>query len=99
MPQLIIKTDAPKKGWGAVCQGITTGGTWSYQEKKKHIKVLELIAVRFAILNFTREKIGNKNPLTNKQYSSSVLLGKNGETHSQELLQVAKEIWDYLLAN
>ena len=55
--------------------------------------------MRFAILNFTREKIGNKNPLTNKQYSSSVLLGKNGETHSQELLQVAKEIWDYLLAN
>ena len=28
IPQLIIQTDAFKTGWGTVCQGITTGGTW-----------------------------------------------------------------------
>ena len=79
MPQLIIKTDASKKRWGAVCQGTTTRGTWSYQERTKHINVLELTAVKLAILTFTREKIGNNNPLTNRQYNSSVLLGKNGQ--------------------
>ena len=46
------------------------------------------------------QKIGNSNPHTNRQYGSSALLGKNGGgTRSPELLQVAKEIWDYLLAN
>ena len=45
-----------QKGLGAVCQGTTTGGTWSYQERTKHINLLELIAVKFAILTFTRGK-------------------------------------------
>ena len=45
------------------------------------------------------QKIGNSNPHTNRQYGSSALLGKKGGTRSPELLQVAKEIWDYLLAN
>ena len=46
-----------------------------------------------------RRKIDNRNPLTNRQYDSSSYLVKMGETRSQELLQGAKEIWDYLLAN
>ena len=50
-------------------------------------------------IDLYQRKIGNSNPLTNRQCDSSVLLGKNGGTRSQELLQVAKEIWDYLLAN
>ena len=90
-PQLIIQTDASKTGWRAVCLETTTGKTWSYQERTKHINVLEFIAVK--------RQIGNSNPLTNRQYDISVLLGKNGGTHSPELLQVAKKIWDYLLVN
>ena len=79
IPLVIIQTDASKTGCGAVCQGITTWGTWSYQEKTKHITILELIAVKLTILAFTKRQIGNSNPLTNRQYDSSVLLGKNGE--------------------
>ena len=30
MSQLIIQTDASKKCWRAVCQGTSTGRTWSY---------------------------------------------------------------------
>ena len=29
---LTIRTDASKKGWGAVCQGIPSGGEWNLQE-------------------------------------------------------------------
>ena len=39
-----------------------------------------------------KRQIGNSNPLTNRQYDISVLLGKNGGTQSPELLQVAKKI-------
>ena len=56
MPQLIIQMDASKTSWGAVCQGNTTGGTWSYQERTKHINVVELIVVKLAILTFTKGK-------------------------------------------
>ena len=42
---------------GAVCQGTATGGTWSYQKRAKNINVLELIAVKLAILTYTRGKL------------------------------------------
>ena len=99
MPQLIIKIDASKKGWGAVCQGITTGGTWSYHERTKHINVLEHIAVKLAISTFTRGKSVRTIHLQIDNMTALSYLVKMGGTRSPELLQVAKEIWDYLLAN
>ena len=44
------------RGRGTVCQGSTRGGTWSYQERTKHINILELIAVKLAILTFIKGK-------------------------------------------
>ena len=32
-PDLVIETDASRKGWGAVCQGVRTGGLWSQMER------------------------------------------------------------------
>ena len=67
-PQLIPKTNAFKRGWrggggrgwwwwrGTVCHKTTTGKTWSYQERTKLINVLELNAVKLAILTFTEGK-------------------------------------------
>ena len=87
---------------GAVYQGTTRGGTWSYQKRTKHINVLELIVVKLAILAFTKGKsvtaihiqIDNMTVL-----SYLVKRGAEGGTRSPKLLQVAKEIWDYLLAD
>ena len=48
-PDLVITTDAPVTGWGAVCQGIRTTGLWSPQEATSlHINALELKAILFA---------------------------------------------------
>jgi hypothetical protein len=43
-PSVILTTDASKRGWGAVLNGITTSGLWSAQEVL-HINILELQAV------------------------------------------------------
>ena len=43
---LLIETDASRKGWGAYCQGISTGGPWCLEEKRLHINCLELLAIR-----------------------------------------------------
>ena len=54
---LCISSDASTKGWGATCQEISTGRTWSQEERKAHINILELKAVHLAILTFTKFKI------------------------------------------
>ena len=77
IPQLIIQTDASKTGWGPECYGTTTGGTWSYQERTKHINILEVIAVKLGILTFTKGKSVTAIHLQIDNMTA-VLLGKNG---------------------
>ena len=52
-PQLVITSDASMQGWGAACQGQTTGGPWTLEEQKNHINILELKAAQLVILTFT----------------------------------------------
>ena len=54
--QVLIQTDASRKGWGAVCQGISTGRQWLKEEQLLHINVLELKAVKLALLTFNKQK-------------------------------------------
>ena len=49
-----MQKDASKKGWGAVCQGIRIGSLWSKKEQKYHINLLELLAIKFALLTFSK---------------------------------------------
>ena len=59
-PQITISTDASLEGWGGggggggYCQGQKKRRTWTCQEKKDHINILELRAVKYAILTFSR---------------------------------------------
>ena len=62
---------------GAVCQGTTTGVTWSYKERRKHIKTQELIEVNPAILTFTKDKSVTAIQLQIEN-TTAVLLGING---------------------
>ena len=52
--EVLIQTDASTKGWGATCNGISTGGMWSVQEMKNHINVLELLAIKLAVQTFSK---------------------------------------------
>ena len=56
-PDLVIETDASKKGWGAVCQGVRTGGLWSQMERTLHINCLELLAGSFAVKSFAKGRL------------------------------------------
>ena len=48
------QTDTSTKGWGATCNGISTGRMLSAQETKYHINILELLAVKLARQRFTK---------------------------------------------
>ena len=43
-----------KEGWGAYRKIVSTGGKWSKEEKNFQINALELLALKSAILTFTK---------------------------------------------
>ena len=53
-PDIVIKTDSSKTGWGGVVENTTlkTGGFWSYEEQQHHINFLELKAAFLTIQSF-----------------------------------------------
>ena len=89
--------DTSKKGWGADCQGIPTGGEWNLQEQQLHINVLEMKVVKLALLahhkHFQMKAIYFQ--IDNTAALSYLL--KMGGTKNKYLIELAKEIWNYLL--
>ena len=63
-------TDASKSGWGVFCNGVSTVGKLPEKENL-HINVLELIAVKFAILTFTK---GQSSIATHLQINNKTVL-------------------------
>ena len=96
-PDLTIFSDASKKGWVALCQGITTGCRWSSVEKAWHINVLELEAMRLAVLSFTKFKKLNSIHLRRDNMTDPSYLLKMGGTQNKHLIETAKEIRGYLI--
>ena len=92
-PSVILTTDASKRGWGAVLNGITTSGLWSAQEVHLHINILELQAVYFALHSIHNQhihvQIGNK--------SAVAYINHMGGTHSNAMDAIAKKIWSWAL--
>ena len=46
---VMITSNASKKGWGAECEGFVMQGQWSLTEKGQHINVIELKAMGLAL--------------------------------------------------
>ena len=82
-----------------ILQGGFNKGKLSKEEKNFHINVLELLALQFPILTFTR----NLSYLTiHVQVDNKVGLAyllKMGGTRSPQLLKNNKSIWNYLLSH
>ena len=51
-PQLTITSDASLKGWGAECEGVSTGGSWTALEATNHINYLEMMAAFLGLKTF-----------------------------------------------
>ena len=52
-PSISIYSDSSLTGWGAVCNGVRTGGPWTSAEEKAHINELEILAALKALECFT----------------------------------------------
>jgi len=96
-PDMIIQSDAAKTGgWGAHCQGWKTGGQWTKSEDQMHINVQELLAAHLAIQTFTKWKPVKSIHLQIDNQVALAYITNQGGTKSLDLLNRAKELWDYL---
>ena len=94
---LTIESDASKKGWGASCQGVNTGGPWSVQERTHHINYLELLAAFLALKPFAFKQRAMLVLLRLDNITAIAFLSRMGSTHSPLLSTLAVEIWNWCI--
>ena len=85
------------EGWGANSMGMATGGKCLVEDRKLRINILELLAVKNAILAFTKEKTINAIHI---QTDNTTVLShplKMGGTTDKTLVDLSKDIWKYLI--
>ena len=85
--EVLIQKDASTKGWGATCNGISTGRMWSAQEMKNHINVLET-----GYTNVFENLEAQSHSFPGGQHGSFDIYVKDGGYQNLKLIQLAKEI-------
>ena len=98
-PDLVIETDVSKVGWGAVCQGVRSGGLWSQMEKKLHINCLELLAGSFAVKSFAKNRLCAHVRLRMDNTTAVAYVNRLGGTHSLVLSNLALALWEWAQKN
>ena len=94
-PDMIITTDASKKGWGAVYQSLQTNGRWSQTESLQHINYLELKAAFLALKTFLKDKSRVTVSLQLDNTTAIAYINNKGGTRSSQLMTLALEMWDW----
>ena len=64
---ITIQTDASHLGWGAVCQGETTGNHCSTEEQEARINILELKAAHLTIQLYLKKDLEKECQLPEKR--------------------------------
>ena len=96
---MIVSTDASKKGWGASFLDQRTGGQWKKEESRAHINVLELKAAYLAIQAFVKETMRPRHIQVLMDNTTAVsYINKRGGTHSPTLASLALEIWNFCIS-
>ena len=96
-PSIIIESDASREGWGAHCNGLSTGGLWSQSEQFLHINCLELLAGSFAIKCFAKDKTNIHIQLFMDNVTALTFINKMGGTKSRVLASLSRDLWQWCL--
>ena len=91
--QALLQTDA----WGAVWEGMKTGGTWTEQERRVHIKELELLALKLALETFLKAQEIKSLYIQMDNIMALTYFLKMGGTKNLQMVCLSKQIWKLLL--
>ena len=94
---IVIESDASMLGWGAVCQGVTTGGRWTSEEAGFHINWLELQAIFLALQSFLKDKTNVSVLIRSDNRTAIAYLNKMGSPTRSQLCRLALKIWQWCL--
>ena len=91
-PEIEIKTDASKLGYGSFCDEEKAGGRWNKEEKLLHINILELKAIENALQSF-EDKITGKHVKIFSDNSVAVCYIREMGGKTLDCNEIAKRIW------
>ena len=96
-PDLIISSDASKRGWGAALGSQRIQGQWTVEERGLHINVLGLKGGLFALRTLAQDlrKVHVHLKMDNRTAVSYIQ--KMGGTRSAQMLPITREIWQFCL--
>lgn len=80
--ELDVESDASQKGWGASCQGISSGDPWTDQEKTHHINYLKLLAAFLVLKCFASNRRAASILLRLDNVTAIAFLNRMGGTHA-----------------
>ena len=93
-PGLVLFTDASQDGWGATCNGRSTGGRWSLDEISDHINILELRAILLGLRSFG--DLSSDHIRIRTDNTTALAYVKNmGGTKSKPCNELSKLIWSW----
>ena len=95
--QALLQTDVSLTGWGAVWEGMKTGGTWNQQERRMHIIEMELLALKLVLETFLKaQEIKSLHTQMDKIVTLTYFL-KMGDTKNLQMVCLSKQIRKLLL--
>ena len=98
-PNVIVQTDASKKGWGAhiahTCE--KTGGRWSASESELHINELEMLAVLYALRSLCTDLKNVHIRVQSDNVTTVCYINSMGGSKARECNSIAKRIWLWCL--
>ena len=89
-PDMILTSDASKRGWVVTWGNSLAQGQFSQAEQKLHMNCLECMASGFAVRAFTKGK---------SNFHVHLLVDDTRHPRPNMLLQIVKELCDHCLAN
>lgn len=87
-----IWTDASNTGWGAVCEGVQSCGTWGQDVVLRHINEKELLAVLMALRSHAHQVSDKCVQIMTDNTTTSAYINNLGGPRSQ-LTELAETIW------
>ena len=92
-PEVTLTTDVSLVGWGCMLGETRTGGSWSPDEKSKHINYLELLAVYLALQSFTPQVTGKHVKVMVDNMTALSDINHMGTGKCKHRHQLVKDIW------
>ena len=81
-------------GWGAYCEGMSTGGSWINTEKNWHINALELKSILLSLMSIVKDH-GIHVKVFSDNTTAIACINKLGTSHSELCHHITKQIWEW----